>query len=140
MIEIRGLNKTYDPNSAGANHVLQDISITLPDTGFVCIVGVSGCGKTSLLNAVGGLDSFDSGTIVTDRVSVSRSGTRRYEQERNGSFSYIFQNYYLLPEHSVAYNVYLGLHSLELSHREKLDRVREALEAVNMARDRKSVV
>lgn len=134
MIEIRGLNKTYDPNSAGANHVLQDISITLPDTGFVCIVGVSGCGKTSLLNAVGGLDSFDSGTIVTDRVSVSRSGTRRYEQERNGSFSYIFQNYCLLPEHSVAYNVYLGLHSLELSHREKLDRVREALEAVNMAR------
>ena len=84
MIEIRGLNKTYDPNSAGANHVLQDISITLPDTGFVCIVGVSGCGKTSLLNAVGGLDSFDSGTIVTDRVSVSRSGTRRCEQEQIG--------------------------------------------------------
>lgn len=134
MIEIRGLNKTYDPNGGNANHVLRDISITLPDTGFVCIVGVSGCGKTSLLNAVGGLDSFDSGTIVTDRVSVSRSGTRRYEQERNSCFSYIFQNYYLLPEHSVAYNVYLGLHSLELSHKEKLRRVREALEAVNMSR------
>lgn len=134
MIEICGLNKTYDRNSGSANHVLRDISITLPDTGFVCIVGVSGCGKTSLLNAVGGLDSFDSGTIVTDRVSVSRSGTRRYEKERNSSFSYIFQNYYLLPEHSVAYNVYLGLHSLDLSHKEKLSRVREALEAVNMSR------
>ncbi len=133
MIEITRLNKTYDKNTANANHVLRDISLTLPDTGFVCIVGVSGCGKTSLLNAVGGLDTFDSGTIDTGRVTVSRPGTRRYERERNSSFSYIFQNYYLLPDHSVAYNVYLGLHCLDLTHREKLVRVREALEAVNMA-------
>ncbi len=134
MIEITSLNKTYDKNTPNANHVLHDISLTLPDTGFVCIVGVSGCGKTSLLNAVGGLDNFDKGTITTDRVTVSRSGTRRYEQERNSHFSYIFQNYYLLTNHSVAYNVYLGLHCLDLTHREKLARVQEALEAVNMAR------
>ena len=42
MIEITRLNKTYDKNTANANHVLRDISLTLPDTGFVCIVGVSG--------------------------------------------------------------------------------------------------
>lgn len=134
MIEIQSLNKTYDRRSRNANHVLRDVTLTLPDTGFICIVGASGCGKTSLLNAVGGLDTFDSGTISTRDVSVSRSGTRKYEQERNRSFSYIFQNYYLLTDHSVAYNVYLGLHSLALSHKEKLARVKEALEAVNMTR------
>ena len=134
MIEVRHLNKTYDKGSRAANHVLRDVSFTLPDTGFVCIVGPSGCGKTSLLNAVGGLDSFDSGTIAAGGVTASRYGTREMERERNSSFGYIFQNYYLLPEHSVAYNVYLGLHALNLTHREKLERVREALKAVNMAR------
>ena len=134
MIEVRRLNKTYDRGSRNAHHVLRDLSFTLPDTGFVCIVGESGCGKTSLLNAVGGLDKFDNGTISTERVSVSRYGSREMERERNRSFGYIFQNYYLLNEHSVAYNVYLGLHSLKLTHREKLARVREALKAVNMER------
>lgn len=140
MIEIKNLNKTYDKKSRNANHVLRDISLTLPDTGFVCIVGTSGCGKTSLLNAIGGLDTFDNGTIATQNTAVSKSGTREYEQERNNSFSYIFQNYYLLSDHSVAYNVYLGLHSLALSHKERLARVKEALEAVNMSRYARRIV
>ena len=134
MIEIKNLNKTYDRRRIGENHVLHDISFTLPDTGFVCILGPSGCGKTSLLNAIGGLDAFDNGSITTGDVSVSRYGTALYEAERNRSFGYIFQNYYLLPDHSVGYNVYLGLHSLKLTHGEKIRRVKEALKAVEMDR------
>lgn len=140
MIRVTDLNKTYDAGRHNAHHVLRDISFTLPDTGFVCIVGASGCGKTSLLNAVGGLDSFDSGNISTGSVSVSRYGSRELERERNNNFGYIFQNYYLLTEHSVAYNVYLGLHALALSHKEKLSRVREALTAVNMGRYARRIV
>ena len=134
MIKVTNLNKTYDRRSPNANHVLKDVSFTLPDTGFVCILGQSGCGKTSLLNAVGGLDRFDSGSIETEQVKVTRSGTALFEAERNRSFGYIFQNYYLLSNHSVGYNVYLGLHSLKLSRREKLKRVRDALSAVDMER------
>ena len=134
MIRIEHLNKTYDRHRRTANQVLHDVCLTLPDTGFVCILGPSGCGKTSLLNAVGGLDSYDSGTLSTGNVSADRYGTSQYEAERNCNFGYIFQNYYLLPEHSVGYNVYLGLHSLDLSHEEKLDRVEEALKAVEMDR------
>ena len=134
MIHIQHLNKTYDRGRKNANRVLKDISFTLPDKGFVCILGPSGCGKTSLLNAIGGLDTFDNGTLVTDSVSVRRYGTRAYNAERNRNFGYIFQNYYLLDNHSVAYNVYLGLHSLDLSHGEKLKRVRQALQAVDMER------
>ena len=134
MIEIKHLNKTYDRGRRTANRVLKDVSFTLPDTGFVCILGPSGCGKTSLLNAIGGLDTFDNGTLATETVKAHRYGTAAYNAERNRNFGYIFQNYYLLDNHTVAYNVYLGLHSLELSHKEKLRRVRQALEAVGMER------
>ena len=134
MIEIKHLNKTYDRHRSHANHVLHDVSLTLPDTGFVCILGPSGCGKTSLLNAIGGLDTFDNGSIQTGNFTANRKASARSDAQRNQHFGYIFQNYYLLPEHSVGYNVYLGLHSLKLSHREKLHRVREALQAVDMDR------
>ena len=134
MIAVQNLNKTYDRGRRNANRVLKDVSFTLTDKGFVCILGPSGCGKTSLLNAIGGLDTFDSGTLSTDSVSVRRYGTRVYNAERNRNFGYIFQNYYLLENHSVAYNVYLGLHSLDLTHTEKLKRVRQALQAVDMER------
>ncbi len=133
MIRVEKLNKTYE-RGRGDRRVLRDVSFTLPDTGFVCIVGASGCGKTSLLNAVGGLDRFDNGRISTGDITASRYGSRELERERNNSFGYIFQNYYLLPDHSAAYNIYLGLHALDLSHREKVRRVREALDAVDMGR------
>ena len=133
-MKVTQLNKTYDRRTAAANQVLRDVSFTLPETGFVCILGPSGCGKTSLLNAIGGLDRFDSGEISLGDVSVRSYGTAAYETERNRSFGYIFQNYYLLQNHSVGYNVYLGLHSLGLSHGEKLRRVRDALKAVDMDR------
>ena len=134
MIEVRQLNKTYDRRRTAANRVLRDVSFTLPDRGFVCILGPSGCGKTSLLNAMGGLDDFDNGALTVDELTVDRYGTRALEAERNRNFGYIFQNYYLLENHSVAYNVYLGLHSLKLTHAEKLKRVRQALAAVDMER------
>ncbi len=134
MIRAERLNKIYDKKSSHANHVLKDVSVTLPDTGFVCILGPSGCGKTTLLNTLGGLDTFDGGSITVEDVTASHYGTTAMELERNRSFGYIFQNYYLLMERSAAYNVYLGLHSLPLSHEEKIERVREALEAVEMDR------
>ena len=71
---------------------------------------------------------------VIRHTTVSRYGTAAYEDQRNRNFGYIFQNYYLLDDHSVAYNIYLGLHSLELSHKEKLARIRAALKAVDMER------
>ncbi len=133
MITVKNLKKTYD-RGRNAAAVLRELSFELPKTGFVCILGPSGCGKTSLLNAMGGLDRFDSGTVAVNGKSLGRYGSAAFEAERSRSFSYIFQNYYLLSEHSVAYNIYLGLHSLELSHEEKLKRVDEALSAVDMRR------
>lgn len=132
MIRLEHMRKTYDRFTTHPNHVLNDVSLTFPDTGFVCILGPSGCGKTTLLNVIGGLDKYDKGRITVDKVSAKRYGTRAMEQERNRRFGYIFQNYYLLMERSVTHNVYLGLHAVKMSRKEKLKRVKAALEAVEM--------
>lgn len=134
MIQVENLNKSYERIPGADSRVLKNVSLTLPDKGFVCILGPSGCGKTSLLNAIGGLDRFDSGNLIVGDQRISSYGTAQYESQRNRDFGYIFQNYYLLEDHSVAYNVYLGLHSLQLNHREKIERVRAALKAVEMDR------
>ena len=140
MIKVDNLKKTYDKGTKRANEVLHNLSFQLPDTGFVCILGASGSGKTSLLNAIGGLDVYDSGTITTETAEIKKAVSKEMEKERNANFGYIFQNYYLLTEHSVAYNVYLGMHSLDLPHSEKLKRVKDALSRVDMLRYRKRPV
>ncbi|MBP5224620.1 MAG: ATP-binding cassette domain-containing protein [Lachnospiraceae bacterium] len=140
MIRVSDLKNTYSPGTRSAEEVLHGVSFELPDTGFVCILGRSGSGKTSLLNAMGGLDVFDSGALEIGGTQITRGMSGAMERERNENFGYIFQNYYLLPEHSAAYNVYLGLHSLDLSEKEKLKRVGDALKQVDMFRYRKRLV
>ena len=140
MIKVKDLKKTYSPGTRAAEEVLHGVSFDLPETGFVCILGRSGSGKTSLLNAMGGLDVFESGQLEIDGTRVTRSDSREMEKQRNMNFGYVFQNYYLLPEHSAAYNVYLGLHSLDLDERQKLKRVEDALRKVDMLRFRKRLV
>ena len=140
MISVKELKKTYGRGTMTAEEVLHGVSFELPETGFVCILGRSGSGKTSLLNAIGGLDSFDSGAVEIDGVRITRAKRGAMEKQRNAKFGYIFQNYYLLPEHSSAYNVYLGLNSLELTEKEKIKRVGDALNKVGMRRFRKRLV
>ncbi len=140
MIRLEHIRKTYDRFTTHPNHVLNDVSLTFPDHGFVCILGPSGCGKTTLLNVIGGLDKYDKGQISVGEVTAKRYGTKAMERERNRRFGYIFQNYYLLMERSVTHNVYMGLHAVKMTRREKLEKVRAALEAVEMlAFSRKNV-
>ena len=140
MIKVENLRKVYDKGTKQENEVLHNLSFQLPDTGFVCILGTSGSGKTSLLNAIGGLDTFDGGTIITENTEIKKSLSKEMERERNANFGYIFQNYYLLTEHSVSYNVLLGMHSLDIPYEDKLKRVKEALARVDMLRYRKRPV
>lgn len=132
MIQIENLKKTYNKHSKSAQTVLDGVSLSLPDTGFVCILGESGCGKTTLMNVMGGLDCFEEGVVTVGSVTARKYGTAAMEAERNRQFGYVFQNYYMLSERSVTYNVFLGLHSLPLSRLEKLKRVKAALESVGM--------
>jgi ABC-type lipoprotein export system ATPase subunit len=140
MIKVNDLKKTYGKGTRHKEEVLHGVNFELPETGFVCILGRSGSGKTSLLNAIGGLDVYDSGSVEIAGKTVSHSNMAEMDRKRNEYFGYVFQNYYLLPEHSSAYNVYLGLNSLALSEKEKLERVGDALKKVGMLRFAKRLV
>ena len=86
MISVKDLKKTYSAGAGSAEEVLHGVSFDLPETGFVCILGRSGSGKTSLLNAIGGLDVFDSGSVEIDGTEVSSSDYSQMEKLRNSKF------------------------------------------------------
>lgn len=140
MIAIKNLNKYYNKGKSNEVHVINDTTINLNDTGLVCILGESGSGKTTLMNTISGLDDFDSGTIDVDGTIVSEFGDKNQEYVRNAKFAYIFQNYYLLMDRTVEYNIMLALSMYEISDEEKMERIEYVLKSVDMWRFRKRLV
>ena len=78
MITVRRLDKTFNRGKSNAIHVIDGVSLELPSSGMVAIFGRSGCGKTTLLNVIGGLDRVESGSVEIDgqRMSVSNDSLR----------------------------------------------------------------
>ncbi len=140
MIKISSLNKYYNKGKANEIHVINNTDLVLDDTGLVCILGESGSGKTTLMNTVSGLDSFVSGTIDVDGEVIDKYGSMKQELVRNEKFGYIFQNYYLLMDQTVEYNIMLALSLYDISEDEKEERIDYVLEAVDMARYKKRIV
>lgn len=140
MISIRNLQKSYGGSQKKKEVVLKGITLDLPDRGLVCILGESGCGKTTLLNSIGGLDRFDSGEIDFDGNVVRDYRIKQIEKIRNDKFGYIFQNYYLLMNQTVEYNVMLALNVFDLTQEEKEERVTYVLESLGMERYKKKLV
>ena len=133
MIKISNINKYYNKNKSNVLHVLNDISLELPDTGMVAIFGRSGCGKTTLLNVIGGLDKFSDGTIMIDNENI-RSNT---DVLRNREIGYIFQNYNLSNKENCYDNVASALKLCGMTDEEEINkRVTAALENVDMAKYR----
>ena len=107
MIEVKQLTKVY----SGATPVtaLDALSLTLPDTGMVFFLGRSGSGKTTLLNLLGGLDGFQGGDIQVDGISLQGLSARQLDAYRNTYIGFVFQEYNLLDELTVAENLALAL-------------------------------
>ena len=112
----------------------------LPQTGLVCILGESGSGKTTLLNTIGGLDVFQGGTLTVDETILKKYEPKKIEHLRCEKFGYIFQNYYLLQDYTVAYNVKLALSHYDLTDEEKDERVSYVLEQLGIGRYKKKLV
>ena len=70
MIRIDHLNKYFNKGKQNEIHVINDISLELPERGMVAVFGRSGCGKTTLLNVIGGLDRFSGGTLTVDGQNI----------------------------------------------------------------------
>lgn len=140
MIKIRNLNKYYHKGKSNEIHVIDNTSVTLENTGLVCILGESGSGKTTLMNTISGLDNFHDGEIEIDGTVVKKYGDKNQEMVRNEKFGYIFQNYYLLQDRTVEYNLMLGLSLYDIPDEEKQERIDYVLKAVDMWKYKKRKV
>ena len=140
MIHIRNLNKYYHKGKTNEIHVINNTTITLEDTGLICILGESGSGKTTLMNTISGLDDFSDGEMEIDGVTINKYGERKQERVRNEKFGYIFQNYYLLQERTVEYNLMLALSLYSISDEEKRKRIDYVLHAVDMWKYKKRLI
>lgn len=129
MIKISNLNKYYNKGKQNEIHVLNDVTIQLPEKGLVSIFGKSGCGKTTLLNVIGGLDDFTKGSITVDGQSVDNAP----DVLRNKYMGYIFQNYNLNCTESCFDNVADALRLCGMTDKAEIEkRVTAALENVGM--------
>ncbi len=138
MITIKNLNKTFKTNKL---NVINNTSLSLPDTGLITLLGESGSGKTTLLNVIGGLDRFNNGSISYDDSTFNKYKMNKIDKYRNNHISYIFQNYYLIEELSVYDNLLKALEIIHITDKEECDkRIVEALNAVKLYKYRKKRV
>jgi len=104
ILSAEHLSKEY-PLPKGTLHVFQDLSFSLAQGELVAIMGVSGVGKTTLLNLFGLLDKPDKGTILLDGENVFAKTEQEKAEIRNQKIGFIFQFYHLLPEFTAVENV-----------------------------------
>ncbi|MGD9761594.1 MAG: ATP-binding cassette domain-containing protein [Candidatus Izemoplasmatales bacterium] len=138
MISLKNLNKYYNKGRPNQIHVINDTSIDFPKTGLVALTGPSGCGKTTLLNVIGGLDSFYSGEITFNNQTIKKYNPMQWDMLRNEKVGYIFQNYNLVLSKTVYENIELALNMAGLYKKEEVEeRVNYVLESVGMYNYRK---
>ena len=104
ILVAKDLSKEY-PLPKGKLHVFQDLNFSLAQGELVAIMGVSGVGKTTLLNLFGLLDQPDQGTVLLDGENVFAKSEQEKAEIRNQKIGFIFQFYHLLPEFTAVENV-----------------------------------
>ncbi len=132
MLKLTNVVKTYDVGSHPVN-ALKGVSIQFRPSEFVAILGHSGCGKTTLLNIIGGLDRYTSGDLIIRGKSTKKFKSRDWDTYRNHSVGFVFQSYNLIPHQSVLANVELALTLSGVSRSERRKRAADALEKVGLA-------
>ena len=127
MLELNDIKKDYVSGSTTVS-ALKGINLRFRDCEFVSILGQSGCGKTTMLNIIGGLDKYTSGDLKINGVSTKNYKDRDWDFYRNNSIGFVFQSYNLIPHQTVLSNVELAL---TLSGVSKAERKRRAIEALD---------
>ena len=131
MLQLKDIVKKYGVGDNVVN-ALNGVSVTFRESEFVAILGHSGCGKTTLLNIIGGLDHYTSGDLIINGVSTKEYKDRDWDAYRNHSIGFIFQSYNLIPHQTVLSNVELALTISGVSKSERRKRAKEALEKVGL--------
>ena len=131
MLELNNIVKNYTVGDTEI-HALKGVSMKFRESEFVSILGQSGCGKTTLLNIIGGLDQYTNGDLIINGRSTKQYKDRDWDTYRNHSVGFVFQSYNLIPHQTVLSNVELALTLSGVSKSERRRRAIEALEKVGL--------
>jgi len=131
MLQLKRITKDY---LSGDNEVkaLKGIDLEFRESEFVSILGQSGCGKTTLLNIIGGLDRYTSGDLVINGKSTKEFKDKDWDTYRNHSVGFVFQSYNLIPHQTVLANVELALTISGVGKEERRKRAIDALTKVGL--------
>lgn len=131
MLELTNITKDYVSGDTTVN-ALKGVSIKFRKNEFVSILGQSGCGKTTLLNIIGGLDRYTDGDLSIDDISTKKYKDKDWDTYRNNRIGFVFQSYNLIPHQTVLSNVELALTLSGVSKSERRKRAMEVLEKVGL--------
>lgn len=130
-LKLDGITKTYG-TGVNAVEALKGVDLNFRKSEFVSILGASGCGKTTLLNIIGGLDRYTTGDLVIKGRSTKEYKDSDWDTYRNNSIGFVFQSYNLIPHQSVIANVELALTLSGVSAAERRARAKTVLEQVGL--------
>ncbi len=129
MIETRGIGKNY---SGAEDAALSDVSAEFGNSGLVAICGPAACGKTTLLNILGGIERPDSGELLVDGEPASKYREGAWNEYRNARVGFVFQDPVLVRDRTALENVELALTISGVGRRERCERALEALRLVGV--------
>ena len=131
MLKLKEIKKDYTVGGS-AVHALKGVNLSFRENEFVAILGHSGCGKTTLLNIIGGLDQYSAGDLIINGKSTKNYSDADWDAYRNHSVGFVFQSYNLIPHQTVLSNVELALTLSGVAPAERRARAVEALEKVGL--------
>ena len=131
MLQLKNITKDYKIGNEKV-HALRGVSIDFRESEFVSVLGQSGCGKTTLLNIIGGLDRYTDGDLIIGGKSTKEFKSADWDTYRNHSIGFVFQSYNLIPHQTVLSNVELALTLSGVSKAERRQRAKEALVKVGL--------
>ncbi|MDD4496273.1 MAG: ABC transporter ATP-binding protein, partial [Eubacteriales bacterium] len=131
MLELRHVYKTYKVGNIETK-ALEDMSISFRKKEFAAILGVSGSGKTTFLNIIGGLDRYDSGELIIKGKRTRDFADSDWDAYRNNSIGFVFQNYNLISHLNIVANVEIAMSLSGISNAEKHKRALQVLEQVGL--------
>ena len=134
MLRLKNITKDYG-GAGNTVHALKGISLDFRKNEFVSILGQSGCGKTTLLNIIGGLDKYTSGDLEICGVSTKNFTDGDWDVYRNHRIGFVFQSYNLIPHQTILGNVEIALTIAGVSKAERKKRAAEALKRVGLEKE-----
>ena len=131
MLKLEGITKDYKSGD-GVVHALKGINLEFRRTEFVSILGHSGCGKTTMLNIIGGLDRYTDGDMSIDGVSTKKYKDVDWDTYRNIRIGFVFQSYNLIQHLTILDNVAMAMTLSGVGLAERKRRAEEALRIVGL--------